>query len=181
MTRPIRAFVIACLPLLAFTGHSQMATPAQMAGVTPDPNFGVLHMQTHLGSFRLIDGRGRVEFTFEGTVLISKLKGTWKLDGAARKEYEGHDRLVLNGRGKMTVTGEWRAIQWFGTNMKGVWYGFGTARLQGEFDRNLNTGTYWFEDTKDVRYWLANNVIDVTVPTRKMGTNPNAVPKKKGG
>ncbi|MGE0001798.1 MAG: hypothetical protein AB7F50_01825 [Fimbriimonadaceae bacterium] len=181
MTRPVKASVLAILPLLALTGHGQPATPTQMAGVKQDPNFGVLHMQTNLGSFRLIDGRGRVEFTFQGTVLISQLNGTWKLDGAARKEYEDKGRLILNGRGKMTITGEWRAVQWFGTNMQGVWYGFGTARLQGEFDRNLNTGTYWFEDQTDVRYWLANNVLDVTVPTRKMGTNPNATGRKTGG
>lgn len=181
MNRLAKVSVLVLVPLLALTGHTQPATPAQMEGVKPDPNYGVLHMQTELGSFRLIDGRGRVQFSFQGTVLISKLKGTYKLDGAARKEYEGHDRVVLNGRGTMTVTGEWRAIQWFGTNMKGTWYGFGIARLQGEFDRNLNTGVYWFEDPTDRRYWLANNVLDVTVPTRKMGTNPNVVPRPKKG
>lgn len=181
MFRTSKALACFLLPLAAATAGSQQATPAQMAGVTPDPNFGTLHMRTRLGSFRLIDGRGRVEFTFKGTVLISRLKGTWKLDGAARKEYEGRDRLVLNGRGRIVVTGEWRAVQWFGSDMEGVWYGFGIARLQGEFDRDLNTGEYWFEDPRDKRPWLANNVVDVTVPTRKIGANPNAKPRPKSG
>jgi hypothetical protein len=179
MTRTAKTLLALALPLASATGGSQPATPAQMAGVTPDPNFGTLHMQTRLGSFRLIDGRGRVEFSFSGTVLISQLQGEWKLDGAARKEYEGKGRLVLNGRGRLVVTGQWRAVQWFGTDMSGVWYGFGIARLQGEFDRELNTGLYWFEDPRDKRSWLANNVVDVTVPTRKIGANPNARPRIK--
>jgi hypothetical protein len=177
----MRAILLAAAACAPGAALAQPATPAQMAGVTPNPDFGTLHMRTRLGSFRLIDGKGRVEFTFKGTVLISQLKGTWKLDGRARKEYEGKGRIVLNGQGRIVVTGEWRAVQWFGSDMEGVWYGFGIARVQGEFDRDLNTGEYWFEDPRDKRFWLANNVIDIALPTRKFGTNPNARPRNPKG
>lgn len=170
--------------LLAFfvaaMGWSQPATPAQKAGVPADDAFGIIHYQTRLGSFKIIDGQGRVEFDFKGTVLVSKLDGTLSVTGAVRKEYDKHDRVIWTGSGHVVAVGKWRGLQWFGKDLKGFWFGAGMIRLSGEYDREQKTGEYWYENSAKVNFWPGGSTIDVPVPEVRVGLNPR-VKIKKGG
>ncbi len=148
----------------ASIAFAQPATPEQRAGVEPNPGFGTMHLQTNLGSFKLVDGKGRAEFTFTGTVLLSQVKGQASVTGDVRKEYDARGRQVYSGTGKVVVVGSWRGIQWFGRNMKGFWYGAGVARVGGEFDRNLKTGELWYDDPKTVMAWPAQGTGDFILP-----------------
>jgi len=135
-----------------------------MAGVTPSTKFATMHMHTKLGSFKSIDSEGRFDLRFRGTLLISQLKGTAVPSGNIRKQYDKHGRQVYFGEGQMVITGKWRAIQWFGADMSAVWYGGGVIRLSGEFDKNLNTGQYWFSDPSKKQYWLTSGVYTIPLP-----------------
>jgi len=179
MTKPI--VTIALTGALAAAPWAQNATPAQMAGVKPDSANGTIHFQTKLGSFRVIDGMGRLEFDFTGSVLVSKLKGTATFTGAVKKEYDKNQKQVWHGRGKAVITGDWRAVQWFGRDMSGVWYGRGIIRLAGEFDRDQNTGTYWFEDPKYKENWPAGATMDVSNPNNRRGLPGDVRIRKRGG
>ena len=144
---------------------AQPATAAQRAGVPSDPSYATLHLKTNIGSFKMVSGQGRVEVSFTGSLLISQLKdGSAVVAGNVRREYEGHGRELWFGTGKAVITGSWRAIQWFGRNMNAVWFGRGAIRLAGEFDKNLNTGEYWFDDPKTRNPWMTAGLATVTLP-----------------
>jgi hypothetical protein len=172
---------LAVLVLLATSGLAQPATPTQREGAPNEPGFGTMHFQTHLGSYKIIDGHGRVEMDFTGTVLIDALKGDYKFTGTVRKELEKYGRVLYNGKGHLVITGTWRALQWFGRDMQGVWYGKGVMRVSGEFDRDQKTGEFWFEDPDKIMYWPGGSSIDVPMPTQIQGYNPNVKVIKKGG
>lgn len=161
-------------------GICQVATPEQRAGLTNTAGFGTMHFQTRLGSCKIIDGKGRLEMNFRGSVLINKLKGTSTFTGNVRKEYSKDGREVWNGQGKVVVTGEWRGIQWFGRDLTAVWFGAGMVRLSGEFDRNQKTGEYWYDDPANIHYWPGSGSIDLPCPENRAGFNPNVNVKKKG-
>lgn len=176
----MRFVVLAALLVIASViTISQPATPEQRGEVRPRLEYGTLHFQTNLGSFRIIDGEGRVQFRFRGSLLISNLEGDYSITGETRKEYEDEDRVVYSGEGTVTVVGNWRAIQWFGTNMQGVWYGKGLMRIVGEFDRDGNTGTYWYDDPNNFRYWPATAVNNVQLPEPITGVDPSVVPERR--
>jgi len=183
--RSLRAFIAMLAASVAVLGSAQPATPEQRAGVEPDPNFATLHLATKLGSFKLLDGVGRVEISFTGSILLSKITGKVQTSGKLRKEFEGNDRVVYSGTGKVVVTGRWRGIQWFGRDMRAVWYGAGQARLAGEFDRNLETGKYWYDDPSQKADWMASGTTTVTLPNRYAQPDVKPIergqlPKKKG-
>lgn len=159
---------------------AQPATEAQRAGVTNSDGFGTMHLSTRLGSFRMIDGHGRVEMTFTGTVLISRLKGKFEFSGKVHKEYEKGDRVIYSGTGKLVAVGDWRAIHWFGRDMSAVWFGSGMVRLSGEFDREQKTGEYWFEDPAKLQSWPGGSTMDIINPPVIPGVNKNIKIKKKG-
>lgn len=143
---------------------AQPATPAQRAGVANPQGMATLHLQTRLGSFRLIDGEGRVEMTFRGTVLVNNLQGTVVPGPGVRREHQTSVRQLFHGRGTIVITGKWRAVQWFGGDMRATWFGRGLARVMGEFDKDLNTGFYWYDDPTDRNYWFANSATTLTLP-----------------
>ncbi len=177
---PGSRWVIGLLGLLACVAPAfgQPATDQQRAGVVPKPDYKTLHLETNLGSYKLLDGEGRVEISFTGTILISQLRGTLSTSGRLKKEYEDKGRAVYFGKGQMTITGTFRAIQWFGRDMKSVWYGKGIARLSGEFDRNLNVGKFWYDDPKNKFEWQAQGSVTITLPDI---TQPPSVLKKDQG
>lgn len=179
----MRRFFIPLLTLAAVlfsaSAFAQPATAAQRAGVTPKADYGTLHLEAPIGAFRLIDGEGRVEMTFRGSVLLSGLQGKVVPGPGVKKEVTRGDREVYFGEGRIVVTGKWRAVQWFGGNMKGVWYGRGLARITGEFDRNLNPGRYWYDDPGKKFYWYPNSAITVTLPQQVQG-RPTSAPKRRG-
>lgn len=167
--------------IVAASALAQPATDAQRAGVTNPDGFGTMHLTTRLGSFRIIDGFGRAEVTFKGTVLLSKLKGHYEVSGAVHKEFEKNDRVIYSGNGKIVVTGEWRALHWFGSDLTAVWYGRGVIRLSGEFDRDQKTGEYWFDDPSKSQAWPGGTTQDVVNPPIQPGVNPNVKVKTKKG
>lgn len=175
--------LLACV-LAAVVGGvtwGQEATVAQKEGVPPNDGFGIIHLQTRLGSFKIIDGQGRAEFDFKGTILVNKIEGRLSVTGAVRKEYEKHDRQIWTGSGRVVILGKWRGLQWFGKDLKGYWYGGGMIRLSGEFDREQRTGEYWYEDPGKIFYWPGGSTIDVPVPEVRVGLNKKAKVKKKVG
>jgi hypothetical protein len=133
--------------------------------------YGTLHFQTNLGSLKSLDGEGKFEMDFKGTVMVSHFKGSTppQFTGNLRLQFSGHDRVVYFGTGHMAIEGKWRAIQWFGTNLKGVWNGYGIIRLVGEFDKNLNTGTYYYDDPTEVKYWQTS-IVPIWVPEPRSQT-----------
>lgn len=158
--------VALCLP-----AQTQVATPVQRGRTPIDvTKYGTLHLSTRLGSFRLINGQGRVEFTFTGTVLLNRVEaGSYgprvlSVSGNLRKEYEEGDRIVYSGTGRVIVEGKWRAINWFGRDMNAVWYGQGIARVMGDFDRNLETGRYWYDNPNLRQPWPAGSIREIRVP-----------------
>ncbi len=177
---------IVCFAALLAPGQpavSQVATPDQMVGVTPQKGYSTLHLTTKLGSFKSLDGEGRFEINFSGTVLIAKLNGKVDVSGKIKKEFDKDSRAVYTGTGKITITGNWRGFQWFGHDMNGVWYGKGLIRISGEFDRELNTGSYWYDDPTKKFNWSATSVMTVTLPGYQGGLDTTVKPRerKKGG
>lgn len=173
-------FGLCTLVVLPTICSAQAATPAQRDGVTSEDGFGTLHFRTKLGSFKIIEGHGRCDFTFSGTVLVSNFKGKFDVTGNVRKEYEKGSRVIYHGTGRFVGVGDWRSVQWFGSNMDGVWFGRGVVRLSGEFDRDQKTGDYWFDDPNKVMGWPGGTTMDIPVPPITPGYNKNVKIKKKG-
>lgn len=164
--------------LIAVAQDNEEATPA----VEPEKEYGTINLATTLGSFRAIDGEGDLEAQFEGTVLFSRVEGDLEVTGDVRKEYENEElnRVVYTGEGSFRIDGSWRGIQWFGKNMRATWEGNGVVRVDGEYDRNLETGWYWFDDNiEDRRPWPAEGTIDLRVPEIRPGGLGNVTPQRR--
>ncbi|MEJ5170460.1 MAG: hypothetical protein WHU10_05685 [Fimbriimonadales bacterium] len=142
---------------------AQQSEPS-FAPVPPGKNYGRMHFETKLGSFRVINGEGQLQMTFKGTVLVSQHQdGVLNVTGNVRKEIDERGRKVYFGQGRLAITGRWRAIQWFGRDMSADWLGAGMVQLKGEFDKDLNTGTFWVDDPKQIQYWQTS-LITVLLP-----------------
>jgi len=161
---------------------AQKATPEQMGQFGERADYSTIHMESNLGSFKILNGQGRCEFSFTGSVLVSGLSpdGHVETSPGVTVEFSGLNRTVYHGTGHMVVSGTWRALQWFGTDMSGVWYGQGVMRIIGEFDRDLNTGTYWYSDPTDTGNW-PTNMMELTLPERRLGGAQGIVPRRRGG
>lgn len=139
-----------------------------------------LNLECKLGSFKILDAKGEASFSFEGTMLLVGVKGDLKVEGNVKKEFDNPamQRVAYFGKGKVTVKGSFRAIQWFGSNLKGYVKGTALVRLTGEFDQNLDTGFYWYGDKVAERMpWFTSGL---TVPVPE---NPrwNPKPVRRGG
>lgn len=180
----MRSVVLAAVVAVAGLASAQRATPEEMGEFAGKDGFGVLHMSTNLGSFKIIDGKGRIDVSFTGTVLITKYNGKeLQITGSVKKEYDKNGRTLFTGTGRIIASGSWRGFQWFGKNMKSVWYGNGAIRLNGEFDRNFKTGDYWYESADEKQAFPATSVLTVYLPKPDFQGNQSAVPRerKKGG
>lgn len=133
-----------------------------------------MFMKTNVGSFKILGvektpASGKMQISFTGTMLIDRFTAsdpTITVSSGLRKEYDSakHLQVAYHGSGTMTIDGHFTAIQWFGRDMSAQWNGFGIARLVGEFDKNLETGKYWYIDnTNDVRDW-GTQLREVTNP-----------------
>jgi hypothetical protein len=133
-----------------------------------NPAYGTMHFNTKLGSFKFLGkaetAEGRIELDFTGTVLISGLQGTLEKSGDLVLEYKEHGREVYFGTGRIVVTGRFRAIQFFGNDLTGKWRGDGVGRLYGEFDQNLQTGWYWYDEDPVKRPWSTHG-LQILVPS----------------
>jgi len=127
------------------------------------PDYDEFHLSTTIGSFKMLEfnddkqPEGHLELNFTGTVLVDTneavkhprgLTTTVRTEGNVRKEINYHGRVVYHGKGKIVVDGGWHALQWFGRDMTMNFNGCGVFRLTGEFDKNLETGYYWYKDGK---------------------------------
>jgi len=134
----LRGLLAVCVALAGGIGQTQPASQAQMGSFAGTQGYGTMNLQSNLGTFRSIDGEGRFDIAFKGSLLVSKLEGKVTPVGAIKKEYDKYGRQVYFGEGRLVVEGKWRAIQWFGTNMRTTWYGKGIILILGEFDKDLN-------------------------------------------
>lgn len=158
-SKHITVVAIALAVGLTTFGISQSAKPAAAAPKpAASPNFGTINFKSSVGSFKILGGadpaQGEVNFQFTGSVLVSGLDGQVVTSGAVRKEIDNKEfkKQVFNGKGSIKVSGKFRAIQFFGRDLSGKFYGFGIMRLYGEFDKNLNTGEVWY-DGKEHEPW----------------------------
>lgn len=136
------------------------------SGGTPAPaapalatEYGNLHLQTKIGSFRVMGmgpdtpAEGHIEISFTGSLLVSQLEGKVTTSGNLVKEFDEHRRQVYFGTGSIVVDGKFRKIQWFGRDMKADFKGTGAFLVFGEFDQNLETGTYYYNDPTKPLPW----------------------------
>jgi len=158
----------------AFLGgaaHAQAPAPAAPAGTD------TLYISTTVGSFKILPAgpdttRGALDIEFEGTVMVSGLNGTVTPGTGVRLELDRpeHKRQVYFGKGRIRVDGEFRAIQFFGRNLKGTFRGNGVARLYGEFDKNMETGYYWYASNPQKQDWGAyGRTVIVPAPLNAAG------------
>lgn len=147
----------------AQSGKPATAAYALQTTVTPPSNaaFAGLNFMANVGSFKALGSekdpvQGTLEMTFTGTVLVSGLfqGSTVNVSGSVRKEYEtkDHSKQVYFGTGRLVLSGKARAVQFFGRDMKARFYGMAIFRLYGEFDKNLDTGSYWFDGGEKVAW-----------------------------
>ena len=143
------------------------------AAPSEKPAYGVMHLKTGIGSFKMLEynddkpPEGKLEMTFTGTVLVDTSEAvkhprglTTKITtvGDVRNEMNFHGRKVYFGKGKIIVEGGWHALQWFGQDMEATFNGSAVFRLNGEFDKNLETGSYWFDgDPKRMDWGTGGN------------------------
>lgn len=150
-------------------------------------------MSTTVGSFKILPAgpdktKGTLDVDFSGTILVSGLEGTVTPGPGVRLEYkrDDHNRRVYFGKGHIRVEGEFRAIQFFGRNLKGNFRGNGVARLYGEFDKKMETGYYWFASKPEKIDWGTYGRTVVVPPQVFPGQGPvkgtvRDVPPKKVG
>lgn len=171
---------------------ARLLAPALMAVAIAAPamsqqeRYDTIFFRTKLGSFKILGvadklAEGRIEMTFTGTVLVN---GTPKITptGSLRREYyrPEHQQTAYHGTGKLIIDGKFDSIQWFGRDMNAKWTGFGVARLFGEFDKDLNTGEYWYiENPADIHEWGALGSRTVNNPPSI--TDYKVIPKARGG
>lgn len=190
----MRKFIFLSILLISSLSFGQMPSQGKADPIksTRGYGFGTVFMHTNIGSFRImgtqdfqsakrIRAEGRVEVVFTGTVLINDLKGKVITSGSIRKEYDKHGRTAYFGKGKLIIEGEFWAVQFFGTKMDARWTGWGIARMYGEFDENLETGFYWFDNAPKKTYWSPfGSTISLPHPL-PAGTGLKPTERKPGG
>jgi hypothetical protein len=120
----------------------------------------VINFGANVGSFKVLPfndeapTRGTLSFSFNGSVLVSGLKGSLTTTGTVREEYKNdkYEKRLFFGKGSMTLTGSVRSVQFFGRDVKGTLRGNGLITFYGEFDKNLDTG-YWEYPGGDRGVW----------------------------
>ena len=169
----VRATLIILSLATAATSWGQIATAAQRGTFPLDKKYGTLHFNANIGSYKVINGEGRIEMALTGTIVIINYKGnTIQVSGNMQKQYDKDGRVGYIGTGRVVLNGTWRGVQVFGRGLQAVWYGLGSVRLRGEFDKNLNTGQYWYDDSTEKEYWYAQGVLEARLPKPKPFEGP---------
>jgi hypothetical protein len=138
------------LALFCLSLSSAAITASAQNGV---PSVDVMHLTTNLGSCKIFNGTGTISLTFKGTALVADVKGTIVPSGNVKEEYNAHGRRAFFGSGTLTVTGAWRSIQWFGSDLSATWKGRGGVTVYGEYDKNLKTGEIWYGNEAEKIPW----------------------------
>jgi hypothetical protein len=179
-----RSLIIASFSVLGLVSASLAQAPGS--------DHGTMLFRSNVGSFKMAgsDDRpaeGRVEFTFTGTVLVIG-EPKVEVSGNVRSEYRNQEykRQVYNGTGKIVIEGKFDAIQFFGRNVSGSWKGWGLVRFFGEFDKNLNTGDYWYPEKPNDKFPWGNYGSTAHNPKQldamqQVQPKPVVVPPKKKG
>lgn len=168
----MKRFVVALLPIIALApalGQSQNA-----------PEIDTLNFEANIGSFKMATCKGKAEFTFQGTALLADFKGTVTPVGDLKVEFDDKkkNRKTYFGKGKLILEGEWSAVQVFGKGFKGYFRGHGFVQMQGEFDKDLKTGTWWWSSSPDKKTAWFTSLMTVQCPPNAA---LNARPKLRGG
>jgi hypothetical protein len=179
----ISAFALTVL-LIAGTAIGQQVSSSTASA--PPPRVDTLYFNSKIGSLKIQGANedpaeGRIELSFSGTLLVSGLDGRIGTSGNLRREYlnQKFNRQVYSGTGTVIIEGGVRAIQWFGRDMEGKFTGpRGIVRLYGEFDRNLDTGFYWYEGEQEKKHW---GIYGMTLTLPRMGPNTSVVPQRRSG
>lgn len=159
---------IALLPLMTLA-------PAFAQNASDPTKVEGMHFTCNIGSFKLATCKGRAEFEFNGTALVSDLKGTVIPSGNIKVEYNDKtkNRVTYFGKGKLIVEGEWRGIQVFGKGFKGSFKGYGFMLVVGEFDQNLETGKWWWDSAPDKKFvWYTSLTTIQCPPNQAAGPKP---------
>ena len=174
------------LPIAAAAIFASMSLGASASAAE---NLNVINFKSKVGSFKLLGtdkpAKGALEFEFTGTVLVSGLSsGNVTASGNLREEYDNpkYKKKVFHGSGKLVITGEFNAVQFFGKNVSGRYTGVGIFRFYGEFDKDLNTGTYWYDGGEPVDWGTGG--AQATVPgfnRESLRRRPEPTVKIKGG
>lgn len=155
-----------------------VATGGLLATAQADPT-GTVFMQSHIGAFRLFNGKGTFHYDFDGTILMRDYKGKIRTSGNVRKEYDSHGRIAFFGKGSVDFTGTFDSFECFGKNMNGKWTGSGGFRLFGDYDKDLRTGWYWFDNDPTRHEWPTSGG-DIILP-HYIYHAPTPVLRGKGG
>lgn len=174
----VKVLSLALIGILVVPGFSQQ-TQKQPTKIDikkiKDNTVGYDHLffTCSIGSFKLLQGgsniKGRVNLNCKGSVLITgfdpaKTKVTTNGFAKQFSTKEG-SRVVYHGAGNIVIDGEFRAIQWFGTDLSGdIKAETALIRLFGEYDKNLKTGLYWYEAAPDYKRDWMNMGWTVTIP-----------------
>lgn len=153
------------------------AVPSSATLLLPAPTDGdTLHMQTHIGSFKIVPKGdklpvGRLEFSFTGTVLVSGVTpGSYiKTSGNVHEEYSNpaHAKTLYHGTGKILIVGSFANCEWFGGDLDLTFKGSAIFRVITEFDKNKDTGSFYF-DPKE-KNSLQVTLLPIDVPRVQFG------------
>ncbi len=144
-----------------------------------------VHLETRVGSFKILGvadmpATGTVDMTFTGTVLVSgnekDLHATPGPGVSLEYERKEYGKRVYFGTGRLVVKGNIHGLQFFGRDLKATWVGSGVARIYGEFDQDLNTGTYWYDGDTEKQPWGTGGML---VVNPRPDTSPSTLPKVK--
>jgi hypothetical protein len=140
-----------------------------------------LDFESHLGSFKIYNADGVIKFSFKGTVLIRDYKGQLTVSPGLKKEYEGHGRTVYFGAGEISLNGHWTSMQWLGRDLSGTWNGRGGFRFYGDYDKDLQTGFYWYDGNEKSKAAWPTQGFNMILPQPRKPSNMTPVLKNKGG
>jgi hypothetical protein len=178
----LRALGLGVTMVAATTAFGQFGSDKPLE----NPPLGTAYLTANVGSFKILARgatpvTGTLTMTFTGTVLVSGLQqgGRISVTGNVRREYnnEKERKQLYHGSGSITISGKTTAIQWFGRNMSAKFNGFGLIRAYGEFDKNMETGRWWYEgDEARKKYWMANGATPIAVPKEEAVQGPGRRP-----
>jgi hypothetical protein len=145
-----------------------------------DAAVGVLNLTCNIGSFKISNADGTIDLTFRGTVLVSHASGQVLASGSLKEEYKGHDRTAYFGTGKLIIKGKVVGVQWFGQDLTAHLVGTGMVRTYGEYDKDLNTGFYWYGDAvQKKKTWIRGYTLFYPQPDTTEQKAPILRPVKK--
>lgn len=169
-----RSLSTAVAGVVALALAAQATPQPDMNKPIENPPYGTVFLSANVGSFKILSrgatpAQGTLTMSFSGTVLVAGLSkdGRVSTEGKVIREYqnEKYNRQVFHGTGRIVVRGKFGGLQWFGRNMSARFDGYAVIRAFGEFDKNLETGRWWYPEEPDKkRYWSPNGATPISVP-----------------